>query len=83
MEDLDFIEDSEFKAEQEKAERAGRELRAKIRNTFETDDGKATLNYILYELCGLGKSVFDESGMVMARRAGAQEVGIFLKAITD
>lgn len=58
-------------------------LRSKIRSVFSTDDGKDVADYLLYEVCGIGRSVFDESAAKMARKAGAQEVGLLIKAILD
>lgn len=58
-------------------------LRSKIRAVFSTNDGKDVADYLLYEVCGIGRSVFDENAAKMARKAGAQEVGLFLKAILD
>jgi len=76
-EDMKMVEDDLYEGVMEESSRIG----ALFLKVFGTEDGKEVLEFIKTGLCGLGMSVFSESAVEMARKAGKQEVGLAIEGI--
>jgi hypothetical protein len=82
-----FGESSEFQddanAYQQKIAEEALVLRSKIRSVFSTADGKDVSNFLINTLCNCSNTPWSNDALVMARNAGVQAVGLYLKRILE